>query len=312
MFLNLLSSHSHCIRQGFAALLLLCAVSGNAQTGTAPPDVDAIAKEFAQNAAILARLRGTTQTRTVDAQGVETQNQKVQWATDGDKCYRSKTKSGVPGADIEVYDGKMNHSSIPRGDAKTPVDKAPRLYITNQQKMLMIYEFHYGFMLHGKLFSDLVQQAEFRFVGQEEDATHGTVYKFSNQGADTKRYETFSLSPRNGYLSVKTESHSESRGEVQDYTWAVRKFQKIGDSFFPEVCEQRSETTEDGRMTVRVATETISDLSADVPASLFVVNPKPGDAVKESETNKYWRIGKNGEKIYVDISNKNRTSTIPK
>lgn len=86
MSINLLSSHSHFIRRGFAALLLFCAVSVNAQTGTAPPDIAAIAKAFNQNAAILTRLRGTTQSRTVDAQGVETQNQKVQWATDGDKC----------------------------------------------------------------------------------------------------------------------------------------------------------------------------------------------------------------------------------
>ena len=157
-----------------------------------------------------------------------------------------------------------------------------------------------------------IQQGKFRFVGQEEDATHGTVYKFSNQGDDPKSWHTFSLSPKNGYLSVKTESHFEGRGRTEKVAFTVQKFQKIGDSFFPEVCEQRSETTEGGGTTGRAAIETISDLSTDVPESLFFVKPKPGDAVKESETNLYWRIGKNGEKIYVDISGGSRTSAIPK
>ena len=145
----------------------------------------------------------------------------------------------------------------------------------------------------------------FRYVDASEDPAFGTLLHFTGEEHSGNQYSVW-VAPQFGYLAVRVRDDIAMHGVKRALVCETKQIIHKGDVWFPMQGLTRVLDTKDGSETLiseEMLTVTALKLN-EVPDSLFVPDIPVGAAMKDGATNLYWRVGANGERIYVDITGK--------
>ena len=145
----------------------------------------------------------------------------------------------------------------------------------------------------------------FRYVDASEDPAFGTLLHFTGEEHSGNQYSVW-VAPQFGYLAVRVRDDIAMHGVKRALVCETKQIVHKGEVWFPVQGLTRVLDTKDGSETLiseEMLTVTALKLN-EVPDSLFVPDIPVGAAMKDGATNLYWRVGANGERIYVDITGK--------
>jgi len=253
----------------------------------------------------------------------QTTRQPVVWAFKGDKRYRrtverfdpKKSKATyrlITRTRTELFDGRHQYilvASQYTGQKNEIVQGTLFAHPMTSVPILSI-----GYKVFGQWVCDILRDTECRLDGTEHHPDFGTLYRFSvekksgllsrisNHG-DTAEQVRFWLAPKYGFLAVRSESEVKSAARAVHQRLVLRmvRAERRGSIWFP---------VEGLREWYSIAGSKEALLSQDrlivnrfelnnVPDSLFRPNLKTGYYIRDNATSKQWKIGPNGERIYI-------------
>lgn len=262
----------------------------------------------------------------------DTKKQPVIWAFKGDKRYRQSVERFNPENQeqkyklisrtfTQVFDGREQYNLIASrySGQKTEIVQGS-LGHTPLTDMPIL---NFGYKVFGQWVCDILQSEQCKLNGTENHPKLGKLYRFSvekkagllsrltSKGAAGEQIR-FWLAPKYGFLAVRSESEGTAPPGHQRLVLRVDRAERRGSIWFP-VEDIREWYSIEGNKETLLSTNhlRISRFELNnVPDSLFEVKLRPGYHIKESETNKYWKVGANGERIPIDM-NRNEDGVMP-
>lgn len=160
-----------------------------------------------------------------------------------------------------------------------------------------------GLHMSNKWLVDALRTGSYQVAGTSSDPQFGLLYQLTGS-SDSRRRVRLWLAPKYGFLAVRVE---QGNPEVGNHTLTVLKVNRVeqhGSIWFPVAGSMQYLGFENGKqILLSERTYNISRLELNnVPDSLFTVEMKPGYAVRDTDTQKYWKVGLKGEKIYKDLT----------
>lgn len=254
---------------------------------------------------------------------------RISWAYKADKQYRQYVETYTPQgqgalhallsrATTEQFDGSKHYliySSTYTGLSK-PVVEAN----FDHRRAGTISPLTFGYQLEGnRWLPDVLSAGDYKIEGTENDPRFGLLYRLSetiksglfSQVAGTE-YHRLWLAPRYGFMAVRSEGEDELPQSHQVSVYQLDQVEKRGPIWFPVAGTMSFYSVENGKRILlsddqlHVTRFRIND----VPDGFFKPNLPPGSAVKNGETDEFWKIGPHGEKIAIYTGSKDSPGSL--
>lgn len=251
----------------------------------------------------------------------ETTKQHIIWAFKGEKRYKQYTESFDPKEQktlhklvalerTEIFDGQDQYTLL--GSELTGLkDKRVQGNIEHANRT-DILPLRFGHQVGGKWLVDVLRSGDYEFKGTMNDPQFALLYQFS-ASTGTNEQTRFWLAPKYGFIAVRTELESKVGSRHPLLVHQLKRAEQRHSIWFPTAGTMEFFEIEGGKKTLLSERQfSVSRFELNnVPDNLFKPNLRPGYAMKDGATNQVWRIGPNGEKIFIDMSNTGQSRSMP-
>jgi hypothetical protein len=210
----------------------------------------------------------------------------------------------------QIFDGKKQYELITSGQTGiegnrvqgdiSPIDRVD------------IFPLRFGPQVEDTWLVNTLSNPRFKLVGTTSDARSGTLYQFAGDW-DAGIRTRFWLASKYGFLATRIEEEIDNKGQKRFLTHEMESATQRGSIWFPSAGTMQFFEVKDGKKILLMEkrfTMTRLELN-NVPDSLFDPKLRPGYYMKDAATNEFWKIGTNGEKVFIDISNPNHNDKMP-
>jgi len=315
--------------QAFSRLLLICGVLVGSAALAQDNSLDAVIRAAETERGRLQSAQVTMTARSVITEAMIKQHEMknperdkteiIQWAFKGEKLFReyetaydttqqkNVTHKLTSVKTTDIYDGKDGYSILTE---KHSSGGKPHIQGNiEHHRVNHLSPLDFGYKVDTHWLAETLQTNTFRYVDTVQDAAFGTLLHFASEEQKGKRFNVW-IAPQFGHLAVRVRHDSAFGGGKQALSMEAKRIEKKGEVWFPVEGSMKSFDTTDGNdnlLTEQTLTVTKWEVNA-VPDSKFVPNIPVGAYMKDGETNAFWRVGSNGERIYRDISGGSRQS----
>lgn len=207
----------------------------------------------------------------------------------------------------EMFDGEHQYSFVntqhTNGEGDIGSRKEAVQGIIQQSNFTLVLPLSVGPQVYGKWVAESLRSGQYTLKGTVQDLRHGLLYQFDGSTGSSQGTRLW-LAPKYEFLAVRTEFETQVHDRHQLTVRELDRAEQHGSLWFPVAGTVRHFEIEGNKRTLLIQSQfQVDHLELNnVPDSLFQPQIKPGYYMKDAATNQYWKVGSNGEKIFMDIS----------
>ncbi len=181
-----------------------------------------------------------------------------------------------------------------------------------------------GYQVFGQWVGDILRSGHYRLHGTEHHPNFGTLYRFSMEKKrgilsrvtgqnGVEKQIRFWLAPKYGFLAVRSDTETKSPAGHQRLVYRMARAERRGSVWFPVAGSKEWYSIKGNKETLLSKYQlTVNRFELNkVPDSLFRPQLQAGYHINESETQRFWKVGANGEWIRLQPPARKNPSAMP-